>query len=176
MWALLLLAHPDLSWQWITVITVWTGKKKKKSSPIAQASSWGPSYSSSILYRWAVTGEGRWMTIICSIASPAGSHFLMMVCNQQQKRFVLIFFLLKILDGCETVFLYCSGTTHYRIWRQNIPTIKGWRFEVGGRSVTKWNWTFCQPSRIIQKVGNRKRNKVEKCLRGDTTVQNQLFS
>ena len=62
-----------------------------KLLPMAQASSWGPSYSSSILYRWAVTGEGRWITIICSIASPAGSHFLMIVWNQQQVR-ILVWF------------------------------------------------------------------------------------
>ena len=42
--------------------------------PMAASSSGGPSYRSSQRYFWAVTGEGRWMVIICSRASPAGSQ------------------------------------------------------------------------------------------------------
>merc|ERR1719431_2529500 len=44
--------------------------------PMQAASSAGPSYRSSALYFWAVTGEGRWITIIWNMASPAGSQFL----------------------------------------------------------------------------------------------------
>merc|ERR1719412_3592661 len=44
--------------------------------PTQATSSGGPSYSISALYFCAVTGEGKWMTIIWNIASPAGSQFL----------------------------------------------------------------------------------------------------
>lgn len=42
--------------------------------PMAASSSGGPSYKSSQRYFCAVTGEGRWMVIIWSKASPAGSQ------------------------------------------------------------------------------------------------------
>lgn len=54
-----------------------------RNIPTQHSSSRGPSYSSSALYFWAVTGEGKWMTIICNMASPAGSHFLITVCRSQ---------------------------------------------------------------------------------------------
>lgn len=57
-----------------------------RNIPTQHSSSRGPSYSSSALYFWAVTGEGKWMTIICNMASPAGSHFLITVCRSQVKK------------------------------------------------------------------------------------------
>merc|ERR1719357_1231299 len=44
---------------------------------MAASSSLGPSYNISVLYFWAVTGEGKWIQIIMNMASPAGSQVLM---------------------------------------------------------------------------------------------------
>merc|ERR550539_826507 len=52
------------------------GVESQALMAVQARSSGGPSYSSSAPYFWAVTGEGKWMTIIWNMASPAGSQFL----------------------------------------------------------------------------------------------------
>lgn len=51
---------------------------------MADSSSPGPSYSSSQRYFWAVTGDGRWMVIIWSKASPAGNQRRITACTWQK--------------------------------------------------------------------------------------------
>jgi len=41
------------------------------------SSSFGPSYNISVLYLWAVTGDGKWIAIIHNKQSPAGNHDFM---------------------------------------------------------------------------------------------------
>ena len=49
----------------------------EKNLPLKASSSCGPSYNISVLYFWAVTGDGKWMAIIANKVSPAGNHDFM---------------------------------------------------------------------------------------------------
>lgn len=53
--------------------------------PMAASSSGGPSYRSSQRYLCAVTGDGRWIVIIWSKASPAGNQRLITACRNTMR-------------------------------------------------------------------------------------------